>query len=723
MKTYYFFSLLLFFSIDLSAQSLYVISEDYGLYVVNTNTCDLDFITNFDVLMTDISFHPNGNLYGIRFTGELVEIDTLTGNVTVIHNFPYESGMTISYNSMTISSEGLIYLAVSTADMYTFDLATNNEVYLGNVGYDASGDLTFYQGDLYLAASDGRVVLIDTESLSNSTLIMNDPMIENFYGFTTYHENCNETTYLISYNFFNNSSSLFQLDWNTNALNTLCDFDIGFYGSASPTEFLSSSPSIIVQDIITNLATCNENNGSIIITAYGDSDELSYSIDGVNYQPTGVFENLSGGNYIISVMTPNGCENFQEVELELPILPEFVNIITENNGCDNDNGSMFIIADGGMGDLTYSIDGVNFQFNNIFENLTVGTYTVTISDADGCTNAQQVQLAPPDLPELESITTENASCEDGNGSISISANGGVGDLSYSIDGVNFQSNSVFENLTAGIYTITVTDLNGCTTSQEIQLAPSDPPEFESIIIENASCSDDNASISILVEGGVGDLSYSIDGDNFQSDGVFENLSSGIYPVLVMDENGCTTTSEASIVDLPELFLDRIESLPASCGERNGGGQFYFTGEDDSLQIMIDGDNYYSQTNINDLACGIYNVQIISKYNCLIDTVLNVGQKECPLYIPNAFSPNADGQNDNFKIYPHPSFKGEFLDFKIFDRWGELVYEIKNFEANELSWNGTFKGEYLGVGVFVYYLKYQPENAEIKLEKGDVTIIK
>ena len=641
MRIFFFSFFLLFFLSDLSAQLLYAISDDEELYRLDLSNCSTELITPVDLRMTDIAFHPNGNLYGIRFSGEILQIDMETGETDLIYTFTSELPR---FNSLTISIDEVIYAAMTNGDLFSFDLTTNSEEFIGNAGYGANGDLTFYQGNLYLGATETRIVLIDRNELSNNSVVMNDSFLDDIYGFSTFNENCNESSYIVSFDNDDISSGVYQVDWNTNTFDLTCDFDLGFLGSASPTEYLSSIPRVI-QDIVLTQTSCTDNDGSISIIASGDADQLSYSIDGVNFQPNGIFENIGEGSY-----------------------------------------------------------------------------TVTVIDSFGCPNLEEVEIETTDPPEFEIIITESTSCEYDNWSISIFSIGGVGEISYSIDGVNFQSNDVFENLSEGTYTVSMIDLNGCTNSQEFQIETTEPIELENISINNTSCGNNNGSIFITANGGVGDLSYSINGTGFQSTSIFEDLKPGAYTVMAIDQNGCMAMRDVNILSSTALNLVRMESFPSNCGESNGGGLFYFSGKTDDIQIIINGANYFPETTINDLPCGEYNVQVIGD-NCTIDTVLNVGQNDCAIYIPNAFSPNADGKNDDFKIYPHPLFKGVFLDFKIFGRWGELIYEIKNFEADDLRWNGTFKGEYLDIGVYVYYLEYQLENGRIKSEKGDVTIVK
>ena len=109
---------------------------------------------------------------------------------------------------------------------------------------------------------------------------------------------------------------------------------------------------------------------------------------------------------------------------------------------------------------------------------------------------------------------------------------------------------------------------------------------------------------------------------------------------------------------------------------------------------------------------------------IVDDVLVQVDKVRNIYIPNAFSPNADGNNDHFYIFAGNGVR-RVLDFKIFDRWGEVIYEAENFPPNTFKhgWDGTFKGQAMNPGVFVYFAEVEFIDNEVIHYNGDVTLLK
>ncbi|MBK6821358.1 MAG: SprB repeat-containing protein [Bacteroidetes bacterium] len=117
---------------------------------------------------------------------------------------------------------------------------------------------------------------------------------------------------------------------------------------------------------------------------------------------------------------------------------------------------MTITASGGTLAYTYNIGGAN-QANNVFANLGAGNYTITVTDANGCTATSTQTIAPPNSPTITAVVTTDVDCNGGNnGSITVTATGGLGALNYNLQPVN-QNNAtgIFTNLAAGVYTMTV----------------------------------------------------------------------------------------------------------------------------------------------------------------------------------------------------------------------------------------------------------------------------
>ena len=121
----------------------------------------------------------------------------------------------------------------------------------------------------------------------------------------------------------------------------------------------------------------------------------------------------------------------------------------------------------------------------------------------------------------------------------------------------------------------------------------------------------------------------------------------------------------------------------------------------------------------------YSVEIFDENGCsALDDINVIVEKERNIYIPNAFSPNEDGNNDEFMIFSILGVK-EINSFQIYSRWGELVFSDSNFQPNDPtnSWDGTFNGEVLNPAVFVYFAQIEFLDGKVILYKGDVTLLR
>jgi gliding motility-associated-like protein len=224
--------------------------------------------------------------------------------------------------------------------------------------------------------------------------------------------------------------------------------------------------------------------------------------------------------------------------------------------------------------------------------------------------------------------------------------------------------------------------------------------------------------------------YSINEGNFQQSSLFSQLSGGIYEVLVQDVNGCEFELDVQVPDGNDLWLDLGEDQTIELGDDTDVYALFnipeteiedFSWNDDE---DIGCDSCFIQ-NLSPTSTTTYGATLLDINGCRItDLVTIFVQKNRNVYIPNVFSPNLDGHNDVFMIF---SGKGvaEILEFNIYNRWGEPVFEAYNFQPNDptYGWDGKFRGIPANSAVFVWYAQIAFIDGEIILFKGDVTLIR
>jgi hypothetical protein len=188
----------------------------------------------------------------------------------------------------------------------------------------------------------------------------------------------------------------------------------------------------------------------------------------------------------VVLMTGYACTNEVLPEVETCITPPALNLLSESDAsCSQNTGNIEVAGSGGAGEYEYSIDGNTFQPEGIFSALAAGTYTITVRDANGCTNTVEAQVQ--NLNGLNiSVLASEAGCNAAEGSITINTAGGEAPFQFRLDNGSFQTNNVFESLATGTYTITAKDATNCTVTQEVEVTAG--VEFSAIQnIINTNC--------------------------------------------------------------------------------------------------------------------------------------------------------------------------------------------------------------------------------------------
>lgn len=313
--------------------------------------------------------------------------------------------------------------------------------------------------------------------------------------------------------------------------------------------------------ITTDLSCFAANDGKINIFATGGSNPLTYSIDsGGTFLTIGQIPNLPGGDYWIVVKDAAGCVTFPAIMVTLNefALLAIDSTITTNLNCNNDNtGAIAMFSSGGAGSTFFSVDnGANFQAGNTFAGLAAGNYTVVVQDSNNCQANQQVTLTEP-IAITNVITVVDDSCYQSCTGSAVSVPAGDNppfNFAWSSSG---STTANVGSLCAGSYTVTVTDLNGCTLASNFTVGQPSALAFDSINSQNITCFGyGNGSISLYVSGGTPAYSYSKDGGTtFSSTNTFNNLTPGVYNMVVRDAHGCEITSTQTITEPSQVVVN------------------------------------------------------------------------------------------------------------------------------------------------------------------------
>jgi hypothetical protein len=380
---------------------------------------------------------------------------------------------------------------------------------------------------------------------------------------------------------------------------------------------------------VSNPVSCNgENDGELQVTSTGGTGIHSYSLNGVNYQSSSVFEALTAGTYTVYVRDVTSCVKTISVLISQPTVLNSTIAITNANCFESANGSIAATTTGGVQTYSYSIDGVNYQTQSNFQNLPSGEYIVSTRDGNSCLTIDTVQVGQP--TEISAVVnTTNATCSSSNGSIMAVASGGSGSgYVYSMDGVNFSSSGVFSGLSAGTKFVVIKDGSGCKNTVSGVIVSAGGPAIVSSTSQNVSCNGGNdGTITISsVSGGTGAILYSKDGVSFQSSNTFSSLTAGTYVVQVKDANGCIA-SITKVLTQPNAFLINTAVTNVTCnGAQAGSVVVSASGGAGFFAYSLNGGfTYQSSSTFSNLPSGNYNVTIKDAANCISSKPFSISQ--------------------------------------------------------------------------------------------------
>ena len=258
------------------------------------------------------------------------------------------------------------------------------------------------------------------------------------------------------------------------------------------------------------------------------------------------------------------------------------------------------------------------------------------------------------------------------------------------------------------------------SAEELQL------EYEVI---QPDCLNENGGVLSVssISGGVSPFQYSLNQVNFQDDPLFEGLGPGTYQIGVIDANGCTTTSTASLDAIPQLTVELGPDESIEYGDSLTIEPFFSVASSQLASVVWEGVDCQGCLNVlvAPAESTTYTITVIDDLGCSASDELQVlVEKNFNVYIPNAFSPDFDGINDHFTIFGNQQLV-RILQLQIFDRWGEAVFTGFNLPPNDLSygWDGMYRDEMMNPGVFVFFAELEFRDGSTQLIEGEVNLIR
>jgi hypothetical protein len=325
---------------------------------------------------------------------------------------------------------------------------------------------------------------------------------------------------------------------------------------------ITQPTAIVLSTTQVNILCNGGTSGSVDLTVSGGTPGYTYSwTGGVTTQDR---SNLAAGTYTVTVTDANNCTQTISATITEPAGGISLGSTQVNVLCNgNATGSIDLSVSGGTPAYTYNWGGGITTEDR--SNLAAGTYTVTVTDANNCTNTLSATITQPTAIVL-STPQVNVLCNgSATGSIDLTVNGGTPGYTYNWTGGATSQDRV--NLAAGTYTVTVTDANNCTQTTSVTITQPTAIVLSTTQVNVLCNGNASGSIDLTANGGTPGYTYFWTGGATTQD--HTNLAAGTYTVTVTDANNCTQTISATITQPMALALDAVVGTPSNCFVADG----------------------------------------------------------------------------------------------------------------------------------------------------------
>lgn len=800
------------------SQSIYVADALGNVYIVDLATCASSIVSPssgpvwFDLAIC--SNNPN-IMYGTDGGNNIYQIDLTTGVVTFLNgnlNTFYPTAFP-SLNSLVCDGNGNLYLAdANGSGLYSFNLASGVWTYYGSLGgYGSGGDLTFYNGNLYLATNTNELLEIDMSPFGvvSVTPINTSPVYGILTtstaslctaGVTTMLAMANEDIYVVNPStgvctilcagvipFFSGpiygAASIFEGTLPPNVTLTVAATDTTLCGSQNTTLSangagstgtytwqpgnMSGNTVVVTPAVTTTYSVIGSDTSGCSDTAYitihvsqglqlsGTSQNVTCfgacdgyaSVNIVNgtgpytyvWSPSGATTTsdtlLCAGAVSALVTDAGGCTDTETFTITEPPAMTSNTTLVHDSCFGQCNGSASLSISGGSGNYTYAWSPSGGT-NSSATNLCAGSYVALVTDSAGCALNFSVTITEPAALTLAMGSTQNI-CEGAGATLSANVNGGTSAYSYSWQPGNLSAaGPTVTPATTTVYSLTVTDANGCTVAgtQTVNVSP--------IPVVSFTPSDTNGCAPLCVTftspTQPGDVLEWDFGDGNTSTGNSPQTNCYVLPgtydvsLTVTSVNGCTAT----LVDpsLTTTFASPTASFSYSpeyitLFDPNVSFTDNSTGADLWLWNFGDAANSFSTLQnpnfvYSDTGCFPVTLTVTNLNGCSDDTIQDVCiVSEFIFYAPNTFTPNGNGVNDVFFPVINGYEEGTY-HLMIFDRWGNLIFESDDVL---IGWNGKVQDgksdKVCQVDTYVWVVDVNEWNGKEHRYRGHVNLIK
>lgn len=511
-------------------------------------------------------------------------------------------------------------------------------------------------------------------------------------------------------------------------------------GSCGSSEILNKTieiKEVIVDEIVGASSVCPDVTGIGYEISGEAGNTYEWIVDGGTISGSDTGESIlvdwgtSNANALVQVVPRNSLGCLGDT-LKLPVIinkrlepiAPFTNSPLTDNGIaevcfDERNRTRYYVNPTNGSQYSWHVQGGTFTADSNPNSAEVfvdwgnsSTGTVWYTESNDLIDDCEGESDPLEVTIYSQIVTssniDNVLCNgESSGQISLTISGGK--PNYVVEWDNGMTGTTISNLTAGDYQATISDELGCQLVQTFTVAEPEPLLIQNISTLPVRCFQESNGVAELeVTGGVlfGNNEYQY---TWQSSGtetesesrINSSLRAGQYTVVVTDANGCEATSTFTIDEPPllEVDLNTLVNNPICPDASNGVAFVDAKGGTPDYQFFWSNNTSTDDQNARNLSEGAYSVRIVDANGCELVYEIDVTERYPKIFIPNAFSPNNDAENDEFK----PVAECESIYYmQLFNRWGTVVFSTEDITE---GWDGTYENEEAPAGIYSYLIFY------------------
>jgi hypothetical protein len=379
--------------------------------------------------------------------------------------------------------------------------------------------------------------------------------------------------------------------------------------------FTLTQPTAVVASASSTNVLCNAgNSGTATATVSGGTPGYTYLWS--NGGTTATITNLTAGVYTYTVTDTEGCSAIQTTTVTEPSALAATTMQTNVSCYGGGNGDAMVMATGGTPNYTYSWAPIGGNAD-LATGLLAGTYTCTITDANGCLMTQTVSITEPSAMAT-TATSSAILCNGDSATITVATTGGTAPYT----GVGTFS------VLAGPYTYVITDANGCVDSTSITVT--EPSAFAISIVQiDATCNgNSDGSIYLTVTGGTGPYTYNWNNNQFTTEDL-TGLPAGSYFGILTDANGCQDSGTV-VIGQPAVLSAAVTSSsnPTTCGGSNGAIDITTSGGTPNYTYQWS--NNATTEDVSGLSAGVYTCVVLDSLGCGTQLAVTLSDPAAPV---------------------------------------------------------------------------------------------